>query len=94
MKLISILFTLFSLSIMSYAQSDIPANMPPMKMLPKVGDAPKKIYELPSKLTYSLFDVNGKLVLEATGQFIDCSELDKGVYFIRYEDEVAQIEVE
>lgn len=59
-------------------------KMPPFEMLPKVGEAPKTIYQLEFLTEYQVFDSLGKEVLSGVAEFIDMSPLGKGNYFIKY----------
>lgn len=63
-------------------------------MLPKVGENPKKIYELEDSTSYSVFDSNGVIVSSGNGEFIDCTKFKKGVYFIRFEGKTEKFEIE
>ena len=84
MKLFTLCLLLLGFSCLGHTQQEIPKAMPPLKMLPKKGEAPKKIFELPSSTNYSVYDSTGKFISKGNGQFIDCSKLKKGAYFIQF----------
>ena len=84
---------LFGFSFLNHAQNEVPKNMPPVKILPKPGDAPKKIFELPYKTEYQVFDNYGNFITKGNAQFIDCSKYKKGSYFIRYNGKTERFEV-
>lgn len=83
-KLFTLCALLLGFSCLGHTQQEIPKAMPPLKMLPKKGEAPKKIFELPSSTNYSVYDSTGKFISKGNGQFIDCSKLKKGAYFIQF----------
>lgn len=85
MKLLTLCTFVLGFSYLGNAQNEIPKNMPPLKMLPKTGEAPKKIYELPSETNYSVYDSTGKSILKGNGQFIDCTKFIKGTYFVQFD---------
>ena len=75
---------LFSFCHNSFAQTEEQMKMPPMAMLPKIGES-KVIYQLPNVCTYQVFDSKGKLYDKGKGEWIDMGKYKKGKYFIRYE---------
>jgi uncharacterized ParB-like nuclease family protein len=68
------------------AQEDVKAaKLPPMKDLPAEGEM-KSFYELDADHAYTVFDRHGKELLRGKGRFVDVTDLEPGVYIIRYGD--------
>ena len=66
--------------------------MPPMSMLPKNGET-KEMYQLPNYCKYEVVDNKGNFVTKGEGEWIDVTKYEKGVYFIRFNNETVQYEV-
>jgi hypothetical protein len=81
MKIIAIVFTtliLLSFSNNASAQTEEQKKMPPIEMLPKNGKS-KKIYQLPNKCEYKVFDSKGKLYDKGKSEWIDMAKYKKGI---------------
>ena len=82
-----------ALSLPAYSQEKetLSKSLPSLKMLPKSGEK-KKIYELPKKQVYKIYDNMGELKSEGNAQFIDITNYKKGNYFIQYNGRTLKIE--
>ena len=58
-------------------------QLPRLDQLPKVGEV-KTFYELDDVYSYEMFNNKGGLLMADRGNFIDVTDLPKGVYFIKY----------
>jgi hypothetical protein len=67
-------------------------NMPPIHMLPKVGEGKKVIHELPKETDYKVYDVHGQIIEENSGKWIDITAYPVGDYFIKYEGTTTKLE--
>jgi len=95
MKIIKIaLISLILLSVnhLASAQTEEQKKMPPIEMLPKKGES-KKIYHLPNKCKYTVFDFKGKLYDKGEAEWIDMGKYKKGNYFIKYNGETVSCEI-
>ena len=95
MKIIRIVLTfliLLSVNHLASAQTDEQKKMPPIEMLPKNGGS-KKIYQLPNKCKYTVFDSKGKLYDKGEAEWIDMGKYKKGNYFIKYNGETVSCEI-
>lgn len=84
MKIILLTIVAFSIGISAFSQNEPSKNLPPMRLLPKVGQV-KSIYELPNSTEYKVYNQKGELISEGKGQFIDYTEYTIGTYFVRFE---------
>jgi hypothetical protein len=93
-KATAVILLCLGVSISGYSQKKekMSKKLPPIEMLPKVGEGKKEIYELPKETDYKVFDVNGQLKAEGSGQFIDITDYDSGSYFVRYKNKTIKIE--
>jgi hypothetical protein len=95
MKIIGIVLTsiiLLSFGNTASAQSEEQKKMPPIEMLPENGKS-KKIYQLPNKCEYRVFDSKGKLYDKGEAEWIDMGKYKKGNYFIKYNGETVSCEI-
>ncbi|NNE55048.1 MAG: hypothetical protein HKN32_03435 [Flavobacteriales bacterium] len=81
-----------SISDLASAQTEEQKKMPPIEMLPKKGES-KKIYQLPNKCEYAVFDSKGKLCDKGEAEWIDMGKYKKGIYFIKYNGETISCEI-
>lgn len=95
MKIIGIVLSTFILLLISNpssAQTAEQKKMPPMEMLAKTGKS-KKIYQLPKKYEYKVFNSKGKLYDKGEGEWIDMGKYKTGTYFIKYDDKTVSCEI-
>ena len=95
MKIIGIVLTsliLLSCSHSASAQTEEQNKMPPIELLPKKGNS-KKIYQLPNKCEYRVFDSKGKLYDKDEAEWIDMGKYKKGNYFIKYNGKTVSCEI-
>ena len=67
-------------------------KLPPLEMLPKEGEV-KTIYELEEKADYEVFNQKGDLVTSGNGEFIDMTDFEVGVYFVKYNGKTEKTEI-
>ena len=79
------LLIFLALSFNAFSQNEPSKNLPPIKMLPKVGEV-KLIYELPAKTDYKIYNSAGRLIQEGNAQFIEYTNYKKDTYFITFDD--------
>lgn len=84
MKTTTFIVLMFASSTTLFAQDEPSKKLPPCNMLPKTGEV-KRIYELPAKSDYKIYDSNGQLVEGGNAEFIDITTYKKGTYFIQYD---------
>ena len=81
-----------SLSGYSQEKKEMSKELPPIHMLPKVGEGKKVIHELPKVTDFKVYDINGMLKAEGSGKWVDVTEYPVGDYFIKYEGKTIKIE--
>ena len=85
MKIYIILISLLFVGTKLFAQ-EVSQKLPPLHMLPKDGES-KFIYEFDHEGIYQVYNAKGDLLLDSIGEFIDMTQLEKGMYFIKFEGE-------
>tara|TARA_B100000809_G_scaffold257113_1_gene298135 strand:- start:1266 stop:1556 length:291 start_codon:yes stop_codon:yes gene_type:complete len=82
-----------TINLSSYCQEEPSKNLPPIKMLKKgkIGEA-QNFYELHEVVDYKVYDNKGKLISEGTSQWIDYTDYEIGVYWIKYNDQTKRLE--
>ncbi|MFT6998681.1 MAG: hypothetical protein ACJAQ4_002444 [Cryomorphaceae bacterium] len=73
------------LSVGAFAQEEVPKELPPIKDLPKTGEA-KSNFEFDKVESYKLYDSEGTLIKKGKEKMVDMTELPKGTYFFSYDD--------
>lgn len=92
MKVKMLMFILSKLIIFTcLGQNQTSHKLPPMKMLPKNGDT-AEIYELPYEANFKVYNRLGELIDSNYGQFIDYTDFEDGVYFIKFNDKTITFE--
>lgn len=56
----------------------------PASELPAEGDT-KTFYELDAEYDYKIYDFKGELITEGTAKSVETTELDPGIYYIKYD---------
>lgn len=98
LKKSTLFFKLFIVAIASLqinfvqAQTSEQKKMPPMEMLAKTGKS-KKIYQLPKKYEYKVFNSKGKTCDQSEGEWSDIGKYKTGTYFIKYDDKTVSCEI-
>lgn len=59
-------------------------KLPPISMLPKEGEAPKRIYQFPHETNYRLLNASGKELATGETEFLDMTDYKDGVYYMEY----------
>ncbi|MEM9050770.1 MAG: T9SS type A sorting domain-containing protein [Bacteroidota bacterium] len=86
MKTLTFVLCFLLFACCAYSQQDEPTKtLPSIKELPREGEV-KTFYEFESSKSYKVYNQKGELVKEGTSNKIDVTELDKGTYFIAYDD--------
>jgi hypothetical protein len=93
MKTVLLLVAGMTISLSSYSQEEPSKNLPPIKMLKKgkIGET-QNFYELPAIVDYKVYDNKGKLIYEGTAQWIDYTNYEIGVYWVKYNDQTKRLE--
>lgn len=76
-----------------FAQNTSEQSLPPISKLPKEGEV-KTFHELDAKYDYELFNRNGKKVDSGNAQFIETTNLEPGIYFLRYNKMTEKLVIE
>lgn len=85
MKKLAVLIIVISFCLFNYgfAQSTSEQSFIPVSVIQKEGEA-KTFYELGAKYDYELFNRNGKKLSYGNSHSIEITNLEPGVYFLRY----------
>jgi hypothetical protein len=76
-------FAMLALSFIAVSQ-DTSLKLPPMSML-EGGPSIKQILELNHPAHYSIHNVNGQFVDSGFAEFVDYTDYEPGIYFLRYD---------
>ena len=90
MKLITMTLLVLLLGLSAFGQNEPSKSSPPIKILPEENKV-KRIYELPAKTDYEIFNSKGQLIDTGNARFFDYTDYKAGLFFIRFDGKTHKI---